>query len=151
MRNGNTARGQWWESYVGSSRVLSLVLAGLASAASVPFIAVAVVTLLVVASAVDGWDSHAALGVIILAGETVRSVGNVAWPVIGMSFVLFPIVAVLTRDRPWFRSTILPSIGATAGAVIASDLTYFSTTYLGAVVGLIAGFAFAFVVRGDGE
>ncbi|CAO4170583.1 hypothetical protein CLBKND_01622 [Methylorubrum aminovorans] len=134
-----------------SSRVLSLVLAGLASAASVPFVVVAVSTLLVVASAVDGWDSYAALGVIILAGESVRGVGNVAWPVIGMSFVLFPIVAVLTRDRPWFRSAILPSIGATAGAVIGSDLTYVPTTYLGAVAGLIAGFAFAFVVRGDGE
>ncbi|WP_437871482.1 hypothetical protein ACSD7O_24500 [Methylorubrum extorquens] len=33
MRNGNTARGQWWESHVGWSRVLSLVLAGLADAA----------------------------------------------------------------------------------------------------------------------
>lgn len=134
-----------------SSRALSLVLAGLASAASVPFVVVAVSTLLVVASAVDGWDSYAALGVIILAGEIVRGVGKVAWPVIGMSFVLFPIVAVLTQDRPWFRSTILPSIGATAGAVIGSDLTYVSTTYLGAVAGLIAGFTFAFVVRGDGE
>ncbi|WP_238258366.1 hypothetical protein [Methylorubrum podarium] len=134
-----------------SSRVLSLVLAGLASAASVPFVVVAVSTLLVVASAVDGWDSYAALGVILLAGETFRGIGNVAWPVIGMSFVLFPIVAVLTRDRPWFRSTILPCIGATVGAVIASGQAYTSATNLGAVAGLIAGFAFAFVVRGDGE
>lgn len=131
--------------------IMRLPLAALASAVSVPIVIVTLVVLLVVASFFDGFDSRAALGVVIIAEETVRSLGNSAVWFAGMSFALFPAAALLTRERAWLRSTVLPVIGATVGAVIASEHPYAEATYLSAAAGLISGVAFAFVMRDEAE
>lgn len=131
--------------------VTQLPLAARASAASVFIVVNAFLLLLVVASLFDGLDSHGALGLMILAVQMVRTLaGFVGW-FAGLSFVLFPAAALLTRDRPWLRSAVLPMIGAAVGAVIASVHSDATATFLSATAGLISGLAFAFVMRDGPE
>jgi hypothetical protein len=134
--------------------ITQLPLAALASAASVFIVVNAFLLLLVVASlfdGLDGLDSHGALGLMILAVQMVRTLaGFVGW-FAGLSFVLFPAAALLTRDRPWLRSAVLPMIGAAVGAVIASVHSDATATFLSATAGLISGLAFAFVMRDGPE